>query len=105
MSLLKYFETPDDTDAGWNSGAGITILKAIHILANGTEALVTSMTSCNLASILVRCLQLFISLPPPGVCVCVCVCVCGECGCEFIIILATIFQAPVYTGTTVNLTS
>ncbi|XP_064387373.1 WD repeat and FYVE domain-containing protein 3-like isoform X1 [Halichondria panicea] len=64
VSLLKYFETPDDTDAGWNSGAGITILKAIHILANGTEALVTSMTSCNLASILVRCLQLFISLPP-----------------------------------------
>ncbi len=80
VSLLKYFESPDDTDAGWNSGAGITILKAIHILANGTEALVTSMTSCNLASMLVRCLHLFISLPSPGVCVCRGRCVCGWVG-------------------------
>ncbi len=69
MSLLKYLESPgEDSETSLTSGAGLTTLQAVLILANGPESLVTCMTACNLTSVLVRCLHLFISLPSPGGC-------------------------------------
>lgn len=68
--MLKFFESADNLDTGYSTGVGLTILKAVYILANGEEQLVDCMTSCNLTSVLIRCLDLFISQPPPGMCGC-----------------------------------
>ena len=69
-TLLLYFQagsSGDDTEG--SSNTGLIVLQAIHILANGTEPLVAAMMSSNLASILVRCVHLFLDLPPPAVAV------------------------------------
>lgn len=61
ITLLEYFEADDD-----NPSAGTVLMKALSILARGPETLVNSMMSSNLSSILVRCLHLFLDLPPPS---------------------------------------
>ena len=66
VALLKYFESMADPETGSASGTGLTILKAIHVLGNGPESLVATMTSCSLCSIIVRCLHLFLDLTPPS---------------------------------------
>ena len=62
VSLLKYFEEKADEE---ENETGLMILKAIQILSNGPESLVNAMMSSSLSSILVRCVHLFLDLPPP----------------------------------------
>lgn len=59
-ALLKYFN--DDAEVG---ETGLMILKVIHILANGPNSLVSAMMTSNLSAVLVRCVHLFLDLPPP----------------------------------------
>ena len=66
VSLLKYFEYVDDDDAGSTGGVGLLILKAIHILSNGSDKIVSAMMTSNLCSVLVRCINLFLELPHPA---------------------------------------
>ncbi len=63
-TLLKYFEARGGGAAD-GSETGLVILRAICILANGPEHLVSSMMTSNLSAILVRCIHLFLDLPPP----------------------------------------
>lgn len=65
-TLLLYFQPPIGDSVEGPSNTGLIVLQAIHILANGTEPLVAAMMSSNLASILVRCVHLFLDLPPPA---------------------------------------
>ena len=62
-ALLKYFNAGEDTEAG---ETGLMILKVIHILANGPDSLVSAMMTSNLSAVLVRCVHLFLDLPPPA---------------------------------------
>ena len=62
-ALLKYFN--DDAEVG---ETGLMILKVIHILANGPNSLVSAMMTSNLSAVLVRCVHLFLDLPPPLSC-------------------------------------
>ena len=66
-TLLQYFQAGSGDDAEGPSDTGLIVLRAILILANGTEPLIAAMMSSNLASILVRCIHLFLDLPPPAV--------------------------------------
>lgn len=61
ITLLEYFEGDEDSPS-----AGVVLMKALCVLARGPETLVNSMMSSNLSSILVRCLHLFLDLPPPS---------------------------------------
>lgn len=63
-TLLKYFEARGG-GADEGSETGLIILRTIYILANGPEHLVSSMMMSNLSAILVRCIHLFLDLPPP----------------------------------------
>ena len=70
LSLLKYFESVDDDDVGSSGGVGLMILRAIHILSNGSDMVVTAMMTSNLCSVLVQCINLFLELPhPAGKCI------------------------------------
>ena len=62
VALLKYFEVGEDAQS---EETGLMILKVVHILANGPEGLVSVMMMSNLSAILVRCIHLFLDLPPP----------------------------------------
>ena len=62
VALLKYFEVGEDAQT---EETGLMILKVVHILANGPELLVSAMMMSNLSAILVRCIYLFLNLPPP----------------------------------------
>ena len=66
MSLLKYFEPVDEDDVGSTGGVGMMILKAIQILSNGSDMVVTAMMTSNLSSVLVQCINLFLELPRPA---------------------------------------
>ena len=66
LSLLKYFESVDEDEAGSTGGVGLLILKAIHILSNGSDMVVTAMMTSNLCSVLVKCINLFLELPHPA---------------------------------------
>ena len=63
--LLEYFEWRG-TDREESSETGLVILKTIRVLSNGPEKLVSCMMSSNLSAILVRCIHLFLDLPPPA---------------------------------------
>ena len=63
VALLKYFEVGEDAQT---EETGLMILKVVHILANGPELLVSAMMVSNLSAILVRCIHLFLDLPPPA---------------------------------------
>lgn len=63
-ALLKYFEV-NEYEEGRETG--LLILRAIHILSNGPENLIEVMMSSDLTAILVRCIHLFLDLPPPVV--------------------------------------
>jgi hypothetical protein len=58
-SLLEYFEADGD-----NPSAGISLLKAIGILSKGQSTLVNSMMTSNLSCVILRCLFVFLELPP-----------------------------------------
>ena len=62
VALLKYFEVGEDAQT---EETGLMILKVVHILANGPELLVSAMMMSNLSAILIRCIHLFLDLPPP----------------------------------------
>ena len=64
-ALLKYFNAEDDAEV---RETGLIILKVIHILANGPNSLVSAMMTSNLSAVLVRCVHLFLDLPPPPSC-------------------------------------
>lgn len=64
-ALLKYFYAEDDAEV---RETGLIILKVIHILANGPNSLVSAMMTSNLSAVLVRCVHLFLDLPPPPSC-------------------------------------
>ena len=66
LSLLKYFESVDEDEVGSTGGVGLMILRAIHILSNGSDMIVTAMMTSNLCSVLVQCINLFLELPRPG---------------------------------------
>ena len=66
LSLLKYFEPVDDDEVGSSGGVGLMILRAVHILSNGSDMIVTAMMTSNLCSVLVQCVNLFLELPHPA---------------------------------------
>lgn len=67
LVLLKYFEQPSG-EAGEEEGegaeSGFALLQVLSVLCQGPEALVTTVMSYNLSSILVKCIHLFLDLPP-----------------------------------------
>lgn len=65
-ALLRYFEV-NEREEGRETG--LLILRALHILSNGPENLIGVMMASDITAILVRCIHLFLDLPPPVVAV------------------------------------
>ena len=62
-ALLRYFEA-SSSEGGEETG--LLILRTIHVLSDGPEDLIAMMMSASdVTSILVRCIHLFLDLPPP----------------------------------------